>query len=63
MAAEASAIAPFSYVGLLFATVWGMVIFGEYPDFFTYLGALVIAAAGIYVWHREIQIARATAPE
>ena len=62
MAAEASAIAPFSYVGLLFATVWGMVIFGEYPDFFTYLGALVVAVAGIYVWHREIQTARATAP-
>ena len=62
MAAEASAIAPFSYVGLLFATVWGMVIFGEYPDLFTYLGALVIAVAGIYVWHREIQTARATAP-
>ena len=57
MVAEASAIAPFSYVGLVFATVWGMVIFGEYPDLFTYLGALVIAVAGIYVWHRETQTA------
>jgi len=55
MAAEASAIAPFSYIGLLFATFWGMLIFGEYPDGFTYLGALLIAVAGIYVWYRETQ--------
>ena len=60
MIAEASAIVPFSYVGLLFATVWGMVIFGEFPDAFTYLGASIIALAGIYVWHRETKISSAT---
>ncbi len=53
MAAEASAIAPFSYFGLLFATFWGMVVFGEFPDRWTYVGALVIVLAGLYVWHRE----------
>jgi len=58
MVAEASAIAPFSYVGLLFATIWGMIIFGEHPDALTYLGASVIAIAGIYVWHRETATAR-----
>ncbi|MDJ0630292.1 MAG: DMT family transporter [Rhodobacter sp.] len=58
MAAEASTIAPFSYVGLLFATLWGMAVFGEYPDGYTYLGALVIVLAGIYVWHRETRVAR-----
>jgi drug/metabolite transporter (DMT)-like permease len=56
MVAEASAIAPFTYFGLLFATIWGMTIFGEYPDAYTYLGALVIAGAGIYVWHRETRV-------
>ncbi|MDJ0824392.1 MAG: DMT family transporter [Rhodobacter sp.] len=58
MSAEASTIAPFSYFGLLFATLWGMGIFGEYPDRVTYLGALVIVGAGIYVWHRETRAAR-----
>lgn len=53
--AEASVVAPFGYTGLLFATVWGMIFFGDYPDAMTYLGALVIVAAGIYVWHREKQ--------
>ncbi|THD85795.1 DMT family transporter [Aliigemmobacter aestuarii] len=51
--AEASAIAPFGYVGLIFATFWGIVLFGEYPDGWTIVGALVIVAAGVYVWHRE----------
>jgi drug/metabolite transporter (DMT)-like permease len=63
MVAEASAIAPFSYIGLLFATVWGMVIFGEYPDIYTYLGALVIVLAGIYVWYRETRPVQVTAPD
>lgn len=51
--AEASVVVPFGYVGLLFATVWGMIFFGDYPDALTYLGAAVIVAAGVYVWHRE----------
>ncbi len=51
--AEASVVAPFGYVGLLFATIWGMIFFGDYPDAYTYLGAFIIVAAGVYVWHRE----------
>lgn len=51
--AQASVVAPFGYVGLLFATVWGMLFFGDYPDALTYLGAFIIVAAGVYVWHRE----------
>lgn len=51
--AEASAVAPFSYAGLLTATLWGFLIFGELPDLWTILGALVITLAGLYVWHRE----------
>ena len=51
--AEASVVAPFGYLGLLFATTWGMLVFGKYPDALTYLGALVIVGAGIYVWSRE----------
>ena len=56
---EASILAPFIYVGLIFALIWGAFLFGEYPDPLTYLGALVIVSAGIYVWHRETKAARA----
>lgn len=50
---EASMLAPFAYIGLLLATFWGFVFFAEVPDMWTIIGALVIAGAGIYVWHRE----------
>lgn len=53
MAGEAAMLAPFSYTGILFAICYGLFVFGDAPDLFTVLGALVIAAAGIYVWHRE----------
>lgn len=53
--AEAGSVAPFAYVGLLFATCWGYVLYDEVPDLPTIIGALVIVAAGLYVWHRETQ--------
>ncbi len=50
---EASLIAPFIYTNLLFTTIWGLVLFGNFPDFWTITGALIIVAAGIYVWARD----------
>jgi len=51
--AEAGAVAPFGYAGVIFATFWGLAAFGEVPDAWTLAGALVIVGAGVYVWHRE----------
>ncbi len=56
--AEAASVAPFAYVGILFASVWGYLFFGNLPDRWTITGALVIVAAGLYVWHRETRAAR-----
>lgn len=53
--AEASSVAPFGYAGIVLATVWGIVLYGEYPDTLTILGASIIVIAGLYVWHRETQ--------
>ncbi|WP_222434949.1 DMT family transporter [Falsiphaeobacter marinintestinus] len=50
---EAAMLAPYAYCGLIFAAIWGATLFGEIPDVWTICGALVIASAGIYVWHRE----------
>jgi len=55
--AEAGLLAPFNYTGLIFAVIWGLVLFSEVPDAATLIGALVIAGAGIYVWHRETRAA------
>ena len=59
--AEAGAVAPFGYAGVVFATLWGVAAFGELPDLWTVLGALVIVGAGVYVWHRETRARAAIA--
>lgn len=59
--AEAGAIAPISYAGIVFATFWGFLWFDEYPDFWAYVGMVVIVSAGIYVWYREYTLAKRAA--
>lgn len=51
--AEASVVAPFAYVGIVLATIWGILFYQEFPDIWTLTGALVIVAAGLFVWHSE----------
>nr|WP_272210137.1 DMT family transporter [Marinicella sp. W31]MDC2876002.1 DMT family transporter [Marinicella sp. W31] len=51
--ADISYIAPFRYVGLLWATLLGMVIFAAYPGINVLVGGLIIVAAGLYSFHRE----------
>lgn len=63
MVAEAGTVVPFAYCGPIFAITWGMLIFNEFPDSLTYVGALVIISAGIYVWHRETRVAQPAAAE
>ena len=59
--APASALAPFTYTHLIWAAAYGFAIFDERPDRWTYLGATLITAAGIYVWYREQRRARSAA--
>jgi drug/metabolite transporter (DMT)-like permease len=51
--ADASVLAPFSYIQLLWATLLGFVIFGEVPDIWTVTGAVFIVGSGLYTAHRE----------
>lgn len=52
-AAEASAIVPFSYSSLLWATLFGYLIFDNLPDQWTLTGAALIVSSGLYIFHRE----------
>ena len=52
---EASLLAPIGYIALIFATLWGFLLFGDLPDHWTVAGAGVIVASGFYVWYRERQ--------
>jgi drug/metabolite transporter (DMT)-like permease len=52
-AAQASFLAPFNYVKLIWATVLGYVLFGEIPDNRVFAGGAIIVATGLYVLWRE----------
>ncbi len=51
--APVSALAPYEYTMLLWGGIAGFVVFGEVPGWSTLAGAAVVAAAGLYNWHRE----------
>ena len=51
--AEASWLAPFDYSYLIFATLWGWVLFSDLPDLWMALGMALIAAAGMFTAWRE----------
>ena len=59
---EAALVAPFKYSSLLWAALIGFLMFGELPDRWTIVGAVIIVLAGLYVLHRETQLKRRATP-
>jgi drug/metabolite transporter (DMT)-like permease len=51
--AGASVLAPFAYSQIIWSTSLGYVFWREFPDQWTWLGAAIIIACGLYVWYRE----------
>jgi drug/metabolite transporter (DMT)-like permease len=49
----AAVIAPLGYVELIGTTILGYLIFGNFPDLWTWIGAAIIIASGIYIAFRE----------
>jgi drug/metabolite transporter (DMT)-like permease len=54
--APASLVAPFDYTSMLWALMLGFVVFGEVPSVLVFIGAGIIAAAGLFVIWRERQL-------
>ena len=46
-------VAPFEYVLMIFALLWGWLFFAEWPRATVFLGATIIIASGIYIVVRE----------
>jgi drug/metabolite transporter (DMT)-like permease len=51
--APAPFVSPFNYAQILGAAWLGFLIFGQLPDFWTWCGAAIIAASGLFVLLRE----------
>ena len=64
--ASASAIAPFTYMQLVWSTLAGWIVFGNFPDHIALFGMAVIAGSGaVLAWYenREANIAAPAATD
>ena len=57
--APVGVIAPFDYTQLVWAALFGFVVWGELPHPLTLVGAVVVAGSGVYILHRELRRFRA----
>lgn len=58
---ELSAVAPFRYSIVLFAVIYGFVLFAEVPDVWSFIGMSIMIVAGVYMLHREARRSRENA--
>lgn len=50
---EAALVSPFKYGNVLWAVLFGYLLFGDLPDGATLAGALIVSMSGLYILHRE----------
>lgn len=57
--AEASLVAPFKYVGYLWALLMGFLVWGDVPEGYELIGVSLIIASGLFIFFRERALAAA----
>ncbi len=58
---DVGVVAPFRYTSLLWALILGLVVFGDWPDGWTLIGAAIVVGAGVFTLLRERAVRRAEA--
>jgi len=56
--APASVVVPYQYTLIVWAILFGYLVFGDVPDLPMLLGSVIIVAAGLYIFWREQVTAR-----
>lgn len=56
--ANAVVVAPLQYTLIIWVTFYGFFVFGDFPDLWTWVGAAIIVASGLYTFWRETRITR-----
>ena len=51
--APASVLSPFLYTQIIWAILLGLLIFGHFPDGYTWAGMAIVIGSGLYIWWRE----------
>jgi S-adenosylmethionine uptake transporter len=60
--AEASVVTPMHYTLIVWATLYGWLLFGHLPDMWTWVGAAIIVATGLYIMNRERTLKQSSKP-
>ena len=56
--APASVVTPYQYTMIIWAVIFGYVVFGDVPSVAMLVGAAVIILAGLYIFLRERDLIR-----
>ena len=56
--APASVVVPYQYTTIIWAVVFGYLVFGDIPDAWMLAGAAIIVGAGLFIFLRERTLAR-----
>jgi len=56
--APASTVVPYQYTTIVWAVLFGYLVFGDVPDGFVLAGAAIIIGAGLFIFVREKRLAR-----
>ena len=56
--APASVVVPYQYSMIVWAVIFGFVVFGDVPSIATIVGAVIIIGAGFYIYLRERDFGR-----
>jgi len=59
--APASVVVPYQYTMIVWAVMFGYVVFGDVPSMATIAGAVIIIGAGFYIFLRERELGRSDA--
>lgn len=59
---DTASVTPFRYAYMVFAMLSSIVVFGDWPDYPSWVGIVMIVASGLYMLHREQVVRRAASP-
>lgn len=50
---EMPMLAPFTYAEIVSASIFGLIVFGQFPDLWTWVGIAIVIVSGVYISQRE----------
>jgi drug/metabolite transporter (DMT)-like permease len=55
---EVGLVGPFKYTSLVWAVLLGLLVWNDLPDAWTWIGSALVVGSGLYIWRRELLLAK-----